>query len=270
MQTQQAGIILNESRDNSQINHVAFVKKNYSFKKIKQRLTEPNFKMALGMSFAEISALAGIKGNISDEHKRDIINMMSNVYCDLTLEEVYKAFELERHSVYDEKTEHFQAFNAEYISTILKKYKKWRQFTKIQHNIVPTQNIEPEKIISIEEQFEIMSNAIIRLYDEFLESGEISIPCTHVFDELYSRKYFPSDTEYQKKYAIAKFQLERELKAEKATNRQDKLKIQEVIQKLDSTNNEKVLSRAKQLVLKDYFTYLKSISTHIKELIQNA
>jgi len=221
------------------------------------------------MSFAEISALAGIKGNISDEHKKDIVNMMSNVYSDLTLEEVYKAFELERHGVYDVKTEHFQSFNADYISQVLKKYKQWRQFTKIQHNIVPEQNTQTENIVTIEEQFKIMNQAIIRIYDEFLESGEISIPCTHVFDELYSRKMFPPETEYQKKYVIAKFQLEKELKAEKSTNRQDRMKIQEALSALDLTNNEKVLSRAKQLVLKDFFTYLKSINTNIRELISD-
>ena len=59
------------------------------------------------------------------------------------------------------------------------------------------------------------------------------------------------------------------MKAEKVTNRQDRLKIQEVLSNLDSANNEKVLSRAKQLVLKDFFTYLKSINTNIRELISD-
>lgn len=245
---------------------MAFIKANYSFKKIRERENEPNFKLAIGLAFAEISVYAGIKDPIQDIHKKDIIRMILMVYSDLTLEEIYKAFELERYGAYGDKTEHFQLFNADYISKVLQKYKKWRQDVKIQHNISADQkSIEPK--LTPEQEKEIMDKAIIRLYEEFLVSGEISIPCTHVFDELYHRQLFSKDTNYVRKYSIAKFQLEKELKAEKSQNYQDRLKIQEFIDNLNSNNNEKVISRAKQLVLKDYFTHLKSINQSISELL---
>lgn len=245
---------------------ISFLKEHYSFLKIKDLKNNPNFKFTMAICWSKICALSGIRTEVDSFVVEDMSKMINNVYSELSVEEIYKAFELERHGVYESRTEHFQLFSAEYISSILKKYKIWKIEMLRRHYIKPPE-IENTKTISIEEQYEIMNKAIIRLYDEFLESEEISIPCIHVFDELYLRKIFPPDTDYKGKYAIAKFQLEKELKAEKSTNRQDRLKIQEVISNLDSDKNEKVLSRAKQLVLKDYFVYLKSISTHVKELL---
>lgn len=245
---------------------ISFLKEHYSFLKIKDLKNNPNFKFTMAICWSKICALSGIRTEVDSFVVEDMSKMINNVYSELSVEEIYKAFELERHGVYESRTEHFQLFSAEYISSILKKYKIWKIEMLRRHYIKPPE-IENTKTISIEEQYEIMNKAIIRLYDEFLESEEISIPCIHVFDELYLRKIFPPDTDYKGKYAIAKFQLEKELKADKSTNRQDRLKIQEVISNLDSDKNEKVLSRAKQLVLKDYFVYLKSISTHVKELL---
>lgn len=249
-----------------QVSHISFIKNNFSNLKIRDRKTEPNFKFMLAILWSKVCTLGGLKNEVDPFMVEDVNRMILSVYSDLTLEEIYKAFELERHGTYSEKTDHFQLFSAEYVSTIIKKYKSWRQTTKLQHNITP-ESTSKEPIITPEEQKIIMNGAICRLYDEFLVSGEISIPCQHVFDELYERKLFPEDTEYKKKYSIAKFQLEKELKAEKSVNRQERLKIQEALDNLNSEKNEKVLARAKQLVLKDYFTYLKSINQSIKELL---
>lgn len=245
---------------------ISFLKEHYSFLKIKDLKNNPNFKFTMAICWSKICALSGIRTEVDSFVVEDMSKMINNVYSELSVEEIYKAFELERHGVYESRTEHFQLFSAEYISSVLKKYKIWKIEMLRRHYIKPPER-ENTKTISVEEQYEIMNKAITRLYDEFLESEEISTPCIHVFDELYLRKLFPPDTDYKGKYAIAKFQLEKELKAEKSTNRQDRLKIQEVISNLDSDKNEKVLSRAKQLVLKDYFIYLKSISTHVKEML---
>lgn len=169
---QQVGVSLQQVRENSSLAEVSFIKKNYEFKKIKEREHEPMFKMLLGCAFAEISAFAGIKNEISDENKRDILKMILTVYNDLTLEEIYKAFELERYFAYEDKTEHFQLFNAVYISTVLKKYKNWRQNLKIQHNISKgnTTAIEPSQITEKKQQ-QIRNEFIQHLYREIKEHG---------------------------------------------------------------------------------------------------
>jgi len=249
-----------------QLSPVSFLKNNFANPKIRDRKTEPNFKFMLAVLWSKVCTLGGLKNEVDPFMVEDVNRMILSMYSDLTLEEIYKAFELERHGAYSEKTDHFQLFSAEYVSTIIKKYKSWRQTTKIQHNITSGETIE-KPTITPEEQKQIMDNGICRLYEEFLVSGEISIPCVHIFDELYARKLFPEDTDYPRKFSIAKFQLEKELKSEKSSNRQDRNKIQEALNSLNSSNNEKVLARAKQLVLKDYFTYLKSINQSIKELL---
>ena len=266
-QIQQAGLILSDAREKSAETNVTFLRNNYGFKKIRDRLAEPNFKLAIALAFAEISAFAGIKGEIAEPIKRDIHKMILMVYSGLSLEEIYKAFELERYGVYEKKTDHFQQFNAEYVSTILQKYKNWKLDTLKAHYINPPEKPKVESQLSDQEKREIMDKALIRSFDEYLANSEISIPCGHIFDELYERKMFQPTPDYQKKYSIAKFQLEKELKSEKSPVRQERNKIKEAIESLGQDNNEKVLARAKQLVLKDYFEYLKLNNTHIKEFI---
>jgi len=248
-------------------NPISFLKQALTLKKIRDRKTEPNFKFQFAVLWSKVCTLGGIKNEIDPFMVEDINRMIFSIYSDLTIEEVYKAFELERHGAYDQKTDHFQLFNAEYVSTVLKKYKAWKSITRMQHNISsePSKNKIAE--LTEDQKKEIMDKAIIRSFDEYLANSEISIPCVHIFDELYERKMFVPHPDYKKTYSIAKFQLERELKSEKSVNRQDRIKIQEVLDNLNSDNNEKVLARAKMLVLKDFFTYLKLNNTHVKELM---
>jgi len=245
---------------------MSFLKNNFNYIKIRDRKTEPSFKYMLAILWSKVCTLGGLKNEIDPFMAEDVNRMILSLYSDLTLEEIYKAFELERHGAYADKTDHYQLFSADYVSTVLKKYKSWKQAAKLQHNISPDKPKE-EVQLSDQEKRDIMDKALIRSFDEYLANSEISIPCGHIFDELYERKMFEPAPDYPRKYEIAKFQLEKELKAQKSPIRQERNKIKEAIENLTSANNEKVLARAKQLVLKDYFDYLKLNNTHIKEFI---
>lgn len=246
---------------------ISFLKKAILLKKIRERKSEPNFKFLFAVLWSKVCTLGGIKNEIDPFMVEDINRMIFSMYSDLTIEEIYKAFELERHGMYDQKTEHFQLFSAEYVSGILKKYKHWKSITRMQHNISADKPNTESTELSNQQKQEIMDKAIIRSFDEYLANSEISIPCVHIFDELYERQMFQPTPDYKKTYSVAKFQIERELKAEKSTNRQDRMKIQEVLDNLESKNSEKILSRAKMLVLKDYFNYLKLNNMNIREFI---
>ena len=246
---------------------ISFLKKSLTLKKIRERKSEPNFKFLFAVLWSKVCTLGGIKNEIDPFMVEDINRMIYSIYSDLTIEEVYKAFELERHGAYDQKTEHFQLFSAEYVSAILKKYKSWKSITRMQHNISIEQTKTEVTELTEKDKKEIMDKAIIRSFDEYLVNSEISIPCIHIFDELYERKMFQPTPDYKKTYSIAKFQIERELKAEKSANRQERIKINEILENLDSSNNEKILSRAKMLVLKEYFNYLKLNNIHVREFI---
>lgn len=89
----------------------------------------------IGAMFIKLNTLAGIKQNITEQDMTDIKNLVFMYFKGLSVVEIYKAFELERFGLYDNKTDHFQLFNATYVSEVLKKYQKWKQDKKIEWNI---------------------------------------------------------------------------------------------------------------------------------------
>lgn len=120
---------INEIESFCNASPVAFLKKKQS--RIVDIEKGDEFFMTLGIMFTKIANLGGIKGEISEINKQDISKMILRRNKALSLEEIYFAFELERYGVYEEKTSHFQLFNADYVSTILNKYKKWKTTTKV-------------------------------------------------------------------------------------------------------------------------------------------
>jgi hypothetical protein len=265
--TSQAGLRLIDIKKQVEGVPSVFVKNTYKFVKIRDRKTEMNFNTLIGVMFVEISILAGIK-DISDENKRDIVKMILTACDDLTIEEIYKAFELERYGEYGQKTEHFQLFNADYIAKIIAKYREWKLQVKTQHNIsIALLKEKNEQKVSQEEQKLIMDNAIKRLYHEFLDSGEVSIPCSYIFDEMYYREMFVGmDLPTYKR--IAEREVKQEITSKKSTSKFEYNEVKETLKNIESNDrNEKVLAYAKRLVIHDYFTRIKNENNDINDLI---
>jgi len=171
---------------------VAFLKSNYGFEKIRNRKEEPEIRFLIGAAMVKAAVLAGIKSKIDQANKFDITNSILSEYNDLTLEEIYKAFELERYGVYESRTEHYGLFNAQYVTDIIKKYRVWKQNTKMQHNISPPMAL-PE--ITDGQKNEIVVNGIIRVFDEYREKGIMPEPNAYIFDQLYDLNIIkPGDT----------------------------------------------------------------------------
>jgi len=194
---------------------VAFLKANYGFVKIRNRKAEPELRFLIGAAMVKAAVLSGISRVIDPANKFDVTNSILSAYSDLTLEEIYKAFELERYGVYEARTEHFQLFNAQYVTDIMKKYRKWKTDTKHQHNISPPQSL-PE--ISESQKQEIVTKGIIRVFDEFKDTGVMPEPNNYIFDALFELKIIPpGDTPqmqafYQRKYNQAIEELNKEFK----------------------------------------------------------
>lgn len=250
---------------------VAFLKSNYGFQKVRDRKTEPEIRYLIGAAMVKAAVLAGIKKTIDPANKYDITNSILSEYNDLTLEEIYKAFELERYGVYESRTEHFQLFNAQYVTDIMKKYRVWKQNTKMQHNISPPMAL-PE--ITDEAKKEIVIKGIIRVFDEFKETDVMPEPNNYIFDDLYDRKIIPAgDTPelqawYQKKYNQAMEQIKKELKSIPAVNLIETKRIEEDLQKVVEGNSDKVVARSKKIILTDYFRKLIKNNQHIADLLQ--
>lgn len=248
---------------------VAFIKENYNYIKLRYKQSEPEIRITIGAAMVKAAGHIGIK-TIDMPNKQDISRMILSSYNDLTLEEIYKAFELERYGNYDEKTEHFQLFNAEYVAAILKKYKNWKQTTKMQHNISPPSSL-PE--ITESKKEEILVNGIIRVFDEYETTGIMPEPNNYIFDDLYERKIIPDGNTpeiqayYQKKYNQATAEIQKELKTNVPLNKNENRAIADELQKIIDNNSDKVAARVKKIILTEYFAKLIKEGKHIKDLL---
>jgi hypothetical protein len=100
----------------------------------------------LPLLMTRICVLSGIKEEIDNLNAQDISKMILSRYKTLSVFEINKAFELERYSAYDRKTDHFQLFNAEYVGEILKKYQNWKKRQYREQNIpMPDQLVKEAK-----------------------------------------------------------------------------------------------------------------------------
>jgi len=238
------------------VSTVSFVKSNYGFVKLRNRKTEPEIGVLIGIAMTKVAVLLGLKG-IDDLNKPDIRNAILNQYSDLTLEEIYKAFELERYNVYESKTEHYQLFNAEYVTSILKKYRVYKNNIQIQQNITPEQK-ESAKIDD-EEKENIMKNAVNRVFQEFIETQNIEGITEYIFDFLVEKgKIKTKGTEalvlyYQTKLEEAKLQLKKETETADAKSPAEKKQFKIDLERIVTGQSGKILIRAKRNILFEYF-----------------
>lgn len=174
-----------------------FLISTYSLTKIKEISNDPEFKNLLGAVLVKISVLVGIKSEIDAFTKQDISKMILSVFKELSFEEINKAFELERYNQYDEKTDHYQLFDANYISTVLNKYKKWKVQEKKELNISAP---KLETSISDSEKQKLREDLLKIIFQEISETG-FSSDSWHLYPELEaSKKINPTKEEKKKLY----------------------------------------------------------------------
>lgn len=236
---------------------VAFLKANFSNVKIRDRKTEPNIGVLFAIAWSKICGLAGIKSEQDDFVIEDITRMIFYAYSDLTIEEIYKAFELERYGVYENKTEHFQLFNAEYISTVLKKYKAWKYNIKKQHNISPTMQNTTE--ISEEEKDAIVEKGVNRFYEEYKATKTIEDPSEYIFDHLIKKGLIKNNNNpklleyYQNHLQLAKEQLQKENSKSSTMDAAERQKLKIDLEQIISGHSPKIILRAKKNILAEFF-----------------
>ena len=241
----------------------SFLQKSYDFKKITVLKNDPNFVLLIAGWCVQTSTLMQIKNPIDQFVKKDIFKMLTGYWSILTFEELIKAFELERFSVYEEKTEHYQLFDTAYISAILKKYTKWKQEQKKQLNI----NAPMEEIKLTPAEIESKTiNGINLKYQEFLKNNDIEEPFSWIFKELIERGLIKMPNANTPKLSIyfdnklleAKEQILKESKNFVSSDKKERQTNKEILESIisESFNQEaktKIEIRAKKLVLIDFF-----------------
>jgi len=236
---------------------VQFLKGNLSNKKIRDRKTEPEIKILIGIMFAKIGTLSGIKNEIDSMIAQDILKMIFNAYGNLTLEEIYKAFELERYGGYEEKTPHFQMIDADYVSKILKKFIHWKHNIRIQHNISPD-TLKLESITESQKD-KIVEDGINKIYEQYKIDKTIEDPSEYVFDFLVQKGIIKNNTNpklleyYQLHLQKAKEQLVKENSSKISSDKLERQKLKVDLEEIIAGYSPKIILRAKKNILAEYF-----------------
>jgi hypothetical protein len=263
-QEARASVKIAEIEDRCSVPAVSFLKQNFGFVKLRDRKTEPEFAILIAAAMTKAAVLAGLKG-IEKLHQPDILKAIFTHYSDLTLEEIYKAFELERFNVYEEKTEHFQQFNAEYVTAILKKYRVYKHKIKTEHNIVPAKDSEKEP--SEEEKEQMVKNAVNRVFDEYKDTGTIEGITEYIFDFLVEKGKIKTRCSealvkyYEQKLSEAKEQLKKENEKTEAKNPAERKSLTIDLERIVSGRSGKILIRAKRNILLEYFKKQTELKT---------
>ncbi|MGZ9736522.1 hypothetical protein [Flavobacterium sp. GNP002] len=254
--------------DNCNVSPVQFLKNNLRNKKIKERVTEPDIKVLIGLMIVKIGTLSGMKNQIDFLIAQDILKMIFSVYKELTIEEIYKAFELERYGAYDEKTDHFQLIDAEYVAKILKKYKVWKQKIRTHHNI-STDALQIEAMTESQKD-EIVESGVNRFFEEYKKSKTIEDPSEYIFDHLVKKGLIKNNNNpklleyYQNHLQLAREQLEKENSQSVSVDKSERLQIKIDLEQIIAGSSPKILLRAKKNILTDFFE--KQISEQVEKI----
>lgn len=227
---------------------VNVLRKTFSANKISINQLDPNQTMTrLGMLFTGVMALSGIKGILDEAIKRDISNMMLNFFSQLSIEEVELAFEMERYSQFEEKTEHFQEFNSDYVSKVLKKYIVWKRNTSTQLNISNAKN--EEKTPTEQELHTINQEYKKSIYNELINEVDPYKINAHLIYNEVPDEFKPSSTEMWQIFEEQKRIYEAEIKAKKIKYSSNKNKLKEIIYNANKTALQIVQDRCRSIVV---------------------
>lgn len=167
--------------------------------KISELMISDSFYDLLGVLFTKIANLSGLKGEISDINKIDISDLILDFHKNLSLEEIYYAFKLERYNRYETKTKHYEMFGAEYVSEVLKKYVVWKK-NKIKESNLNLPVLPQQIELKEEDKKQIVESGAVRMFEDFKKTREVPVGCVYVYDYLRKEGYIKSPSkEYVEK-----------------------------------------------------------------------
>lgn len=130
------------------------------------------FGKKINILFDQIISLISITSEIDLFQETAIENCLKQVHSDLSLNEVYKAFEMDCFGKLGEPTNPYNNFNVTYFTRVLMRYKEFKRKTRQNNTRVFNKVLEPSKP-SKNEQISIVNDAILKQYNYYLEHNEI-------------------------------------------------------------------------------------------------
>lgn len=244
-------IVYDESRQS--LGEVAFIKSVVKHKKIRNISDSYTISKEISHWITQTTNLLGIKDAVPTHNKTEITELILSVFKNLSFDELYYAFKMERFGVLGEKTQHYQLFDASYVSDILNKYKNWRIEVRRKHNLSIAKPKE-ENGISEQEKLSIVSKGILNLFEHFKEHGDIPPGNLYVYEVLYEDGFLPTDPETKRQvYEEAKQVLEFELQNKKALTQKEKDEYLLIKKAIESKHHPRVVIEAKMISIKKFF-----------------
>lgn len=216
---------------------------------------------------ARASNFLGIKTGVEVVNKQDIARLIVTRFKNMSFEEMEYAFALERYGMLGEKTKHYQLFNAEYVSSVFLKYKKWLSDIRYTNNI-PLAIVDKEiKEISEEEKLKIVIDGVKDCVLNFTLTGKIDDGrVKYVYDFLYELGLLPKHTQGYKE------KINRKAKSELISNVPQSRSEFKLLKKIlkTSNNHEKIKIKCCEIVLKEYFSKLIYTKKDFNKILDNA
>lgn len=215
----------------------------------------------ISLILPQIIVHLGIKGQLPDFTKTDIKEMILLRFKSLSLNEVAYAFKLERYGILGVKTEHYQLFDATYVSAVLEKYVTWKKLTKLTHNIEVSKPVEVK--VSDQEKIYWNNQGINTCLDHFLDTKTIKYGYLYVYEILYDKGLLPTDKETKLKVKNAAIELlKTEYATKKAVTLEEKRDFNRLLSQLQEKNDKRdaknvaVINKCKELSIINFFRKL--------------
>ena len=214
-----------------ELQEVAFARQVLTFSPIRD-LDPIEVRGGIGAIISQHAALIGFKGEIDPLNKSDISGMILSRFSSLSLEELYKAFQMERYGEFDIRTEHYQLINAPYVCEILKKYKDWLRRTRQNNNLPMSLPAPKEEDISEEEKEAKFIANVQQFYNDFKQQGRMPLFCGWIYNGLKERGMVAPFTKEEKEFLTKRY------KQRKAKERDNKSLISRLKQSFEGDYND--------------------------------
>lgn len=239
------------------LGEVAFVRSIVEHTKIRDVSDSYRISKEVSHWITHTTNQLGIKDAVPTHNKTEIVELILNVFKNLSFDELYFAFKMERFGVLGDKTQHYQFFDASYVSDVLRKYVDWKTEVRRKHNLDLVKKDSEVPELSQKEKDSIVAQGVLRIYGEYKALGDISTGDSYIYEVLYDDGFLPTDAKTKKEiYESAKEVLKFDVESKEAISIQEKEHFKKILSAIEKKRDPIVIAEAKRLSVKRFFRKL--------------
>lgn len=241
---------------------VDFIKDTLNQVRIREIKNTFEAKKAIIVWIHATSYACGIKEQIHEVIEDDLVECILSRFKSLSVDELYYAFKLERYGVYEHKTDHYQSFNAVYVSTVLKKYIEYKKNTRVKHNL-PIAKTQDMPQLTQQEKDDLTYTGVINCFDKYVQDEYIINGYVWVYDHLQELKILNPEKESK----LAAMKIAKKNLQKQAKENPNPSVAKKMIEDLEKKNSPAIIVEAKRLLLEQYFSELINKNKSIKNVL---